>query len=65
MTGREDLQAEADRQIAAAETRRPTDSDGGDAATLAGEELLAELSNGPMTPRIVAAILKRKGRDAA
>jgi hypothetical protein len=65
MTVREDLEAEADRQIAAAETRRPTDPEGGDAATLEAEELLAELRNGHMTPRIVAAILELKGRDAA
>ncbi len=65
MTVREDLEREADRQIAAAETRRRSDPEGADAATLEAEELLADLRNGRMTPRITAAILKLKSRDAA
>jgi hypothetical protein len=65
MTVREDLEREADRQIAAAVAWRRTDPEGADAATLEAEELLAELRNGRMTPRIIAAVLKLKGRDAA
>jgi hypothetical protein len=65
MTVREDLEREADRQIAAAETRRRTDPEGAHAATHEAEELLADLRNGRMTPGITAAILKLKSRDAA
>jgi hypothetical protein len=65
VTTREDLEREADREFAAAEARRRTDPEGADAVRLEAQELLADLRNGRMTPRIIEAILRLKNRDAA